>query len=156
MTATGPSSEIAWFRRFLLGLSALVFAGTIPELIFSEHTGSLMQWLPFVLCGAGLASVAAVWFRATPSLLKSHRLLMVLITAGGAFGVYEHLYHNYLFEVEIRPSAGFWEAMGHALFGSSPLLAPGILTLGAVLALAFTWRHPLLEGGGASKDAEAT
>lgn len=150
MNAPDARSEVAWFRRFLLGLSGLVFAGTVPELIFSEHTETTMQWVPFVLCGLGMASVGAAWLRTTPFVLKGHRLLMALIAAGGIFGVYEHLRKNYLFEAEIRPSSGFWEAMGHALFGSSPLLAPGILTLGAVLALAYTWRHPLLEGGGAS------
>lgn len=149
MNAPDARSEVAWFRRFLLGLSGLVFAGTVPELIFSEHTETAMQWVPFVLCGLGVASVSAAWLRATPGLLNVHRWLMVLIAAGGLFGVYEHLRKNYLFEAEIRPNAGFWEAMGNALFGSSPLLAPGILTLGAVLALAYTWRHPLLEGVGA-------
>lgn len=155
MNASDPRSEVAWFRRFLLGLSGLVFVGTVPELILTEHTESTMQWVPFVLCGLGAISVCAAWLRATPGLLKVHRVLMSLIAAGGLFGVYEHLRHNYLFEAEIRPSADFTEAMGHALFGSSPLFAPGILTLGAVLALAYTWRHPLLDSGGTQANGDS-
>lgn len=130
------------YRKFLSLMCGLIFAGTIPELVFTEHTESTLQWVPFILCGLGFLSMTAAWWRPLPRVLRAHRLLMVLIALGGLFGVYEHLWHNYLFEAEIRPNTTTLNALGRALFGSSPLMAPGILTLGAILGLAATWRHP--------------
>lgn len=69
---------------------------------------------------------------------------MAVVALGGLFGVYEHVAHNMAFEREIRPMADLAEVLWEGLFGASPLLAPGILALGALLALAATYRHPFL------------
>lgn len=132
------------FRKFLLLLSAVIFAGTIPELIFTEHTETTLQWIPFILCGMGFISALTAWWQPTVRILTVHRILMILIALGGLYGVYEHLWHNYLFEAEIRPNATAMESLGRAFFGSSPLMAPGILTLSALLGGAGTYRHPKL------------
>lgn len=133
-----------WFRKFLLLLSAVIFAGTVPELIFTEHTETTLQWIPFILCGIGFLSALGAWWQPTARILTVHRVLMILIALGGLYGVYEHFWHNYLFEAEIRPNATTMESLGRAFFGSSPLMAPGILTLSALLGGAGTYRHPKL------------
>jgi hypothetical protein len=68
-----------------------------------------------------------------------------LLVAGSLFGVYEHIEHNLAFELEIRPGAGLGDVWFEALKGASPLLAPGILVLAAILAIAATYYHPALE-----------
>ena len=69
---------------------------------------------------------------------------MGLITLGSCFGIFEHIENNLAFALEIRPNAVVSDVFFEALRGASLLLAPGILTLGAILALAATYYHPAL------------
>jgi hypothetical protein len=131
-------------RRFLLAAAALVFAATPVELWFAEHTESEVQLVPFILCGLGLAAVAAALTAPRRGVLLGLRAVMAVMVLGGGFGGYEHLTHNLAFEREIRPSAPAAAVFWDALSGASPLLAPGILALAAALALAATYRHPAL------------
>lgn len=65
---------------------------------------------------------------------------------GNLFGLYEHIERNMAFALEIRPHAVASEVLTNALRGVNPLLAPGILTLAAVLALSATYYPPALQG----------
>jgi hypothetical protein len=58
-----------------------------------------------------------------------------------------HLFDNFAFEREIRPNAALVDVIINALRGVNPLLAPGILALAAALAIAATYRHPVLHRG---------
>jgi hypothetical protein len=69
---------------------------------------------------------------------------MLLVGLGSLFGLYEHIEHNLAFELEIRPTAAVNDVFMEALKGASPLLAPGILGLAALIALAATYYHPAL------------
>ncbi|MBL8156945.1 MAG: hypothetical protein JNM70_22415, partial [Anaerolineae bacterium] len=55
-----------------------------------------------------------------------------------------HLLGNTQFEQEIRPSAAAVDVLLEALKGANPLLAPGILALAGLLAIAATTYHPML------------
>ncbi|ARA92233.1 MAG: hypothetical protein D6685_04235 [Bacteroidetes bacterium] len=138
-----PSIE-QQYRRFLLITAGFVFAATPVELVLTEHVESTLQWVPFFLCGAGLVAVVAALRAPGRGVLLGLRAVMGIIALGGLFGTYEHLAHNVAFERDIRPAAGFGEVLWEGLFGASPLLAPGILILGALLAAAATYRHPAL------------
>ena len=46
-------------QRFLLILAGSICLGTIIELWLTDHMGSRIQCLPFVLCGAGFLTVMA-------------------------------------------------------------------------------------------------
>jgi hypothetical protein len=126
----------------LLGGAALGCVGLTTELALTEHWGGAVQLVPFVLGGlGGLAAVAAL-IAPSRRVVLAVRAVMLASVLGGAFGVWEHLEHNYAFEAEIRPNAGAAERLGEALFGASPLLAPGALAWIAILGLGATWRHP--------------
>lgn len=131
-------------RRFLLVLAGFVFAATVAELALVEHDESFVQLVPYILCGLGIAAVAAVIFRPRRVVLLASRWVLGLVALGSLYGWYEHVAHNLAFELEIRPNATTGEVLWDALGGASPLLAPGILALGAVLAYAATYRHPAL------------
>lgn len=133
------------YRRFLLVLSAFIFAGSIVELEFIEHYESTMQLVPFVLVGAGLIGTLAALYKPNAGQLRTLRYLMLPIFAGGLLGMYQHLEHNFEFAREISPNLSTMGAFWEALYGASPLLAPGILCLGAILVYAATWRHPMLK-----------
>lgn len=132
------------FRRFLLILSVVIFAGTVAELILVEHTNELLQYLPFLFSGLGILSALFILYHPSARAILVHRILMTVIFIGGVYGVVLHFLRNYDFHLEIQPNATTGEALIEALYGSIPLLAPGVIPLAALLALAAVWRHPLL------------
>lgn len=134
-------------RLFLLGLAGFMCAGTIVELLLGGHTESPTQLIPFALCALGLVAVGWALARPGRASLLGLRAVMGLLLAGSLFGVYEHLEHNLGFELEIRPGATIADVWLAALQGASPLLAPGILALAAIIAIAATYYHPALVSG---------
>jgi hypothetical protein len=131
-------------RTFLLVTTAGICVFTVAELWLTEHMESAIQLIPFVLCGVGLIAVLAALFRPRRGTLWTLRLVMALLIAGSLFGIWEHLEGNIGFALEIRPTATTSEVLVEALKGANPLLAPGILGLAGMLALAATYAHPAL------------
>ena len=131
-------------RTFLLVVAGCICAGTIVELFLLDHTETLVQLTPFILCCVGALAVAAALGRPKRGTLIALRVVMGLLLLGGLFGIYEHIENNLAFELEIRPTATASDVWLEALKGDSPLLAPGALALAACLALAGTYEHPAL------------
>lgn len=129
-------------RRLLLLLAAGIFLGTPLELWLHEHTDSGPQYIPFVLCALGVGMVALVGFVPQRLPRRIGRGAMLLIAAGGVFGVYEHLEGNFAFELEIRPNATESDVLMEALKGANPLLAPGVLAIAALIVLIALYQWP--------------
>lgn len=140
-----PTVILGRLRRFLLVLSALLCVGTVIELLLTNHWEDVIQLIPFALCGLGLVAIMVVLLYPQRLTLLSLRGCMALVALGSLFGIYEHLEHNLAFELEIRPNAVVGDIFMDALAGANPLLAPGILALAAILAVAATYYHPALE-----------
>src|SRR5438128_1583669 len=131
-------------RTFLLWLAGSMCVGTIIELFLAKHYEDPIQFVPFILCGAGLVAVAAALRRPQRARLLALRAVMSLLLLGSLLGVYEHLINNFAFELDMRPSAIWSDVWFQALRGAAPLLAPGILAVAAVVAIAATYAHPAL------------
>lgn len=131
-------------RRFLLSVSALLFGGTLVELWLTSHTETVVQLIPFALCGLGLIAVLVVLLRPQRAAILSLRACTVLVTLGSLFGIYEHVVNNIAFQREIYPNAPTGDFLMGAIGGANPLLAPGILGLAGVLAMSATYYHPAL------------
>ncbi|GAB5534862.1 MAG: hypothetical protein Rubg2KO_11110 [Rubricoccaceae bacterium] len=142
-TAPALNAE-ARYRRFLLWVTAGLFLGIPVELLLTEHTSGLEQRIPFVLCAIGLVAVASVLRAPGRRTLLALRGAMIGVGTGALYGIYAHLSANVEFELEIRPVDGLGDVMWDALQGASPLLAPGILALAALLGVSATFWHPLL------------
>ena len=129
-------------RAMQLAIAAAGFAGVTAELVLHEHWAEPWQVVPFFLCGSGLAAIAA--FAASPGRVTVRLLqaVMLLAAAGAVIGMVQHLQGNFGFEREIFPDAPFAELLGSALKGVAPLLAPGGIVLGALVAAAATYRYP--------------
>jgi hypothetical protein len=134
-------------RRFLLLVSAMLLGGTVLELWLVGHTETVVQLIPFALCGLGLIVVIAGLLHTRRATLLALRVCAGLLLLGSLFGVYEHVLGNIAFQNEIHPGATTREVLMGAVGGGNPLLAPGILALAAVLAAAATYRHPTLVAG---------
>lgn len=132
------------YRTFLLAMTTIMLAGMSVELMLVEHDENFVQLIPYGLAGIGIASVLAVMLGATRVRLRALQGVIVLLALGGLYGIYEHLAHNFAFELEIRPNATAGDVVIEALQGASPLLAPGVLTLAAMMAAAAVYRHPVL------------
>jgi len=131
-------------RRFLLIAAIIAAAGTLIELWLTDHTGSLVQSLALALAALVCGSCLMALLVRRRAALLFHRALMITVVAGSIYGGYEHVAHNFAFEREIRPSAAGSAVLLAALRGASPLMAPGALTLAAILALAGTYGDPVL------------
>jgi hypothetical protein len=136
---------LAKLRQFLLIISAGIFVMTVTELFFLSHWNETIQFLPFALSGLGLITLALAYFRPSHGILNGMRWSMLLIAACSFIGFYEHMVINYQFWLEIKPDATTWDLIKATLEGANPVLAPGILMLGAVIALVSIYKHPLLE-----------
>ena len=133
------------YRTFLLLVAGFSCVFTVVELWLEEHTGSPTQLIPFILCGLGVAAIAAALVRPQRITVTLLRTVMGATLVGSLFGLYEHIEHNWEFAREIRPNATFSVLLIDTLHGANPLLAPGILALAAVLAIAATYFHPALQ-----------
>ena len=129
-------------RQILFLIVAAIFAGTIVELVLTEHTGEMAQLIPFFLCAAGLAATAAVLARPGRNTILVLRLVMILVAAGGLLGSSLHLAGNVAFAQEIRPNAAFIDTFFSGIKGANPLFAPGILVFAAAVAITATYYHP--------------
>ena len=140
VTKTMPSRTVEErLRLFLLGLSGAMCLGTIAELWLAEHTEQPLQFLPFILCGLGLAAIIAVLFRPRRSTIWGLRFVMGIAAFGSLIGMYAHMSSNLEVVLEVRPNAALVEALWEAMGGAAPLLAPGILALAAITAMAATY-----------------
>jgi hypothetical protein len=136
-----PAEVLRRLRRFLLVLSLLLFCGALVELWLVGHTKDLIQWLPFVLCVVGSLAVLLVLFRPGPGTVRALRVCMGLIALGTLLGIYLHVEGNVLFAQEIQPNSSTSELALKGLGGANPLLAPGVLAVAAILAVAATYQY---------------
>ena len=132
-------------RQFLLVIAAGVFVMTVTELLFLSHWSETIQLLPFALSAAGLVTLALAYFRPSPRTITLLRWSMVVIGLCSLIGIYEHMANNLGFQMEIQPNATTWELVVATVEGANPVLAPGILALGAAIGWTAAYQHPLLE-----------
>jgi len=139
-----PEQILLRLRRFLLVLSAVHLGGTVAELWMVEHTEDPVQFVPFVLCGLGALAAVAVLLRPRRATVWALRASAGLLVLGSLLGGYLHVEGNAALQREINPGAAGMDAVMGALGGPNPLLAPGVLAIAGVIALAATYRHPAL------------
>ncbi|MGI9107297.1 MAG: hypothetical protein ACR2G4_13725 [Pyrinomonadaceae bacterium] len=139
-----PADILSRLRRFLLILSIVLLGGAVVELSLVNHTEDLVQLIPFGLCGAGSCAALVALLRPQRATVLGLRALMGLVAGGSFFGIYEHLMNNLAFEREVNPQAPMGDMLLSVLGGANPLLAPGVLAVAALLALAVTYHHPAL------------
>lgn len=140
------SSEqvLARVRQFLLLIAAAVFVMTVAELLFLAHWSQTIQLLPFALSGWGLISLSLAYFNPGPGTIRFLRWSMIVIGLCSLIGVYEHMANNLGFQMEIQPNATTWELLMATLEGANPVLAPGILALGAAIGWTAAYQNTSL------------
>jgi hypothetical protein len=127
-------------RTFLLGFSIFIFAGSLVELFFLNHTREELQWIPFFLIGLGTILAALMLIKPTAAVLKAMQIGMWIIVAGGMVGMTIHVAGNL---EEMRQTASLMQFLQAGFGGRNPFLAPGILSMAAALSLAAGYQYPV-------------
>lgn len=141
---------LARLRRFLIGLSGLILAGTLVELLLEEHYQETIQFVPFALCILGAIVAGMAFFRPNRGSLRALRTTMIVIGLGGGIGAMIHFIENFEFEREVHAAADFITQLFNAVKGAAPLFAPGVMTFAALIALAAAYYHPALRSSEAA------
>lgn len=128
-------------RRFLLLLTVSLFAGALVELWLVGHTEDVIQLVPFVASVVGIVVSLLVFFWPSTGTIQVMRIWMAVVVLGTLLGVYLHIEGNVAFEREVDPQATTSKLILQGLGGGNPLLAPGILAIAALLAVASTYRY---------------
>ena len=125
--------------NLLYGLAAVMFGGTIAELLAARHFKEPMQLIPFVLCGLGLIAVLLAWKQPGRRAVQGLRALMAISAAGSLLGIWKHIEGNVGFIQEMHPNTSGWPLILGALTGRAPLLASGALAAAAAVAIVATF-----------------
>jgi hypothetical protein len=128
-------------RKFLLVLALSLFAGALVELWLVGHTKEFVQWIAFVLAGAGALASMLVLFRLSFATVRILRVCMIVVALGSLFGIYQHVSGNVALAREIHPDSSTSHLFWRGLQGGNPLLAPGVLAVAALVALSATYRY---------------
>lgn len=132
-------------RTFLLLLGGMAMIVTLIELWLQNHLQSPLQFIPWGLCGLGLVTLLAALIRPSKATFITLRVAMLVVALGGTIGILIHLNENFEFQKEIHPNVAALDSFWVAFKGAAPLLAPGSLIFAALVAIAATYHHPVLE-----------
>lgn len=132
-------------RRILLAILLLGVIGLSTELLLLNHTEDLSQWIPLALSGATLAFSVVVAIRPTAASVRAFQVLMLLVIASGAVGMYFHFRANIEFQLEMDPALAGMALFKKAIVAKAPpALAPGAMTQLGLIGLAYTLKHPAI------------
>jgi hypothetical protein len=131
--------RLARLTNLLYGLAAVMFGGTILELLAAKHFQDPVQLIPFAFCGAGVVAVLLAWKRPGWASVQALRGLMLVTAAATLLGMWKHIEGNIGFIREMHPATSGWPLLLGALTGRAPLLASGVLAAAATTAIAATF-----------------
>ena len=122
-----------------LVLIALLFmtTGMLLELYLLGHYEDNYQLIP--LFGIAIALIISVVlnFRASKMIQNLFKLVLILISLSGIYGVYLHLQANFEFEKEIHPTLNNSSLFLESISGALPTIAP--LSLIVLALIGYTY-----------------
>lgn len=129
------TTQLQRTQRLLYLLAILVFLASMVELLAAKHYKELEQLIPFAIAIVGIMSVISHWVRPSPWSARWMQGFMLVSAGASLLGMYFHISGNMEFVRELRPDASFGTALRQGFTGRDPILAPGVLAMGAFLAL---------------------
>lgn len=102
---------LEWVRVKQVIVLALLFMmiGTLLELYLLDHYEDTWQLIPILCIGAALVNLFILFFRRSQVVITLFKLVLVLTSFSGIYGVVLNLQANYEFEQDMKPTANFWE-----------------------------------------------
>ena len=138
-------------RRGLLALAALGVVGAAVDMGMARHWQSAIQLVPWAALGGLGVALALIAARPTVLTLRVARVLLVVVAASAALGIYHHVAANYATAPldfrytdrweQMSGTARLWAAASQAV-GPSPTAVPGLLAYLALMTWLATLHHP--------------
>jgi len=129
-------SKIHAVQVILAALFFMLF-GTSLELILLGHYEDPQQLIPLVLIGISLFTLFFLFITPNHFLKTIFKLTLCLTALSGIYGTYLHLYANYEFELEMKPTETSWNLFIESLSGALPALAPCSMIVLALLGYSY-------------------
>ena len=127
MQSKKVTSEKVRVKQVIVLALLFMMIGTLLELYLLDHYEDTWQLIPILCIGAALVNLFILLFK----------LVLVLTSFSGIYGVVLHLQANYEFEQDMKPTANFWELFSESLSGALPTLAPMSLLVLAFIGYSY-------------------
>ena len=124
-------------KNVILLALIIMMLGTGLELYLLSHYESTLQLIPILCIGLLLLTMLVLFFLRNKFIKNIFKLVLVLSTLSGFYGVYLHLVANYEFEIEMTPSASNWHLLVESLSGALPALAPFSMIILALIGYSY-------------------
>jgi hypothetical protein len=135
-------------RRILLAILLLGVIGISAELLLLNHIEDFSQWIPLGLAAATVAASVVVSLRPTAASVRAFQILMLLLIASGAVGMYLHFQATMEFQLEMDATLRGFALFKKAIVAKAPpALAPGAMVQLGLIGIAYTFKHPARGSG---------
>ena len=124
-------------KQVILVALLLMTTGMLLELYLLDHYEDRYQLIPLLGIAIALVMTVVLNFRASKRIQQLFKLVLVLISLSGIYGVFLHLQANFEFEQEIHPTTSTWSLFSESISGAFPALAPLSLIVLALIGYAY-------------------
>ena len=131
------TSERIRLKQVLVLALLFMMIGTLLELYLLDHYEDIWQLIPVICIGAALINFCVLFYRRSQAAIHLFKLVLLLTSFSGVYGVVLHLQANYEFEQDMKPRAGFWQLILESISGALPTLAPMSLLVLACIGYSY-------------------
>ena len=117
------TSEKFSVKQIIVLALLFMMVGTLLELYLLDHYEDAYQLIPVLCIAFSLINLIILLFK-SKKIINLFKLMLVLTSLSGVYGVFLHLQSNFEFEQEMKPTATNWELFSESLSGALPTLAP--------------------------------
>ena len=146
MVSTSAAAEpLKTIRLILLITVVSGMIGVEAELFLLDHIKPLLQLVPVLLIGLGVAAIAWYGIARTGQSMKVFQTTMALCIASGLLGIVVHLAFSASEATKKDKMLHGLALFRVALTGVAPPFAPAAMIQIGLVGLAYTFRHPALD-----------
>ena len=131
------TSERIRLKQVLVLALLFMMIGTLLELYLLDHYEDTWQLIPVLCIGVALVNLCVLFYRRSQAAIHLFKLVLLLTSFSGVYGVVLHLQANYEFEQDMKPTAGFWQLFSESISGALPTLAPMSLLVLACIGYSY-------------------
>jgi len=130
-------------RQLILALLSFGLAALGAELLVIGHYEDAWQLVPVSLLAVTFMTILVHVIRGGSRGLTVLQILLVLMVASGALGIFLHYQANVSFQLDTNPDLKGWALYSRVLHSiAPPSLAPGVMAQLGFLGLIYTYKHP--------------
>ena len=137
MQSKKVTSEKVRVKQVIVLALLFMMMGTLLELYLLEHYEDTFQLIPVLCIAFSLTNLIILLFKKSKKIINLFKLMLVLTSLSGVYGVFLHLQSNFEFEQDMKPTATNWELFSESLSGALPTLAPMSLVVLACIGYSY-------------------